>query len=66
MATVADDVAVLDDADIVSRMKDFSLGKTVAGIESRLDAGEMSYDADDIMPSAAAEMGTGDLFLQRN
>ncbi len=53
---MADDVAVAGD-DIF--MTDFSLQKTITNIEGRIDQGETLDDDDDIMPSAAAEMGAG-------
>jgi hypothetical protein len=51
-----DDVAVLDEIPPT----DFSLQKAIAGIEGRLDQqGYEDVDDDDIVPSAAAEMGAG-------
>ena len=40
--------------------KNFSLQNTVANIEGQLDSGDLPLDEDDdVLPQAAADMGTG-------
>ena len=60
-----DDVAVPEDA-FLTEYKDYSLQNTIAGIEGRLDKGELDTeeaDVEDVLPSAAAEMGAGQLHI---
>ena len=60
-------MAVPDDA-FLTEYKDYSLQNTIAGIEGRLDNGELDpdeYGDDDVLPSVAAEMGAGH-YLQSN
>lgn len=56
----ADNVAVPDEA-FMTEYKDFSLQKTISGIEGKLEKENYAEEDldDDIMPSAAAEMGAG-------
>ncbi len=53
----ADDVAVPDDA-FLTQYKDFSLQNAISSIEGRLEKGE-EEEEEDVLPSAAAEMGSG-------
>ena len=55
-----DDVAVPDEA-FLTEYKD-SLHSAIAGIEGRYDKGDVELDdSEDVLPSAAAEMGAGQL-----
>lgn len=57
-----DDVAVLDDDAYMTGFKNFSIQDTISNIENDIDDGNLPQDDDeDIMPSAAAEMGAGTL-----
>jgi hypothetical protein len=58
-------VAVPDDA-FITEFKEFSLKKTISNIEGKLEKGEFDpseLEEDDILPSAAKDMGTGKLLL---
>lgn len=45
--------------------KNFSLQNTVANIEGQMDSGDLPLDEDDdIIPQAAADMGTGIYLLE--
>ena len=47
--------------------KNFSLQNTVANIEGQLDSGDLPLDEDDdVLPQAAADMGTGTPKVNRN
>ena len=47
--------------------KNFSLQNTVANIEGQLDSGDLPMDEDDdVLPQAAADMGTGKSKVNRN
>ena len=59
-SNISEDVAVPDDT-FLTEFRDYSLEKTISGIESRLDT-EVISDEEDVMPSAAAEMGAGNAF----
>lgn len=44
--------------------KNFSLQNTVANIEGQMDSGDLPLDEDDdVIPQAAADMGTGILVI---
>lgn len=44
--------------------KNFSLQNTVANIEGQMDNGDLPLDEDDdVIPQAAADMGTGKLVI---
>lgn len=44
--------------------KNFSLQSTVANIEGQMDSGDLPLDEDDdVIPQAAADMGTGKLVI---
>lgn len=44
--------------------KNFSLQNTVANIEGQMDSGDLPLDEDDdVIPQAAADMGTGKLVI---
>lgn len=44
--------------------KNFSLQNTVANIEGQMDSGDLRLDEDDdVIPQAAADMGTGKLVI---
>lgn len=44
--------------------KNFSLQNTVANIEGQMDSGDLPLDEDDdVIPQAAADMGTGTLVI---
>jgi len=51
----------MDNVATVDSVGDFSLQKTIANVEQRLDAADLrnSDDDDDIMPAVANEMGVG-------
>ena len=58
-SNIGDDVAVPDET-FMTDFKNFSLQNTVANIEGQLDSGDLPLDEDDdVLPQAAADMGTG-------
>jgi len=57
-SNIADDVAVPGDEAFMTDFKDFSLQKTFSALEDKVDQGDdFLDDEDDVLPSAAAEMG---------
>ena len=54
----ADDVAVPDDT-FMTQFREMSLEKTIANMEDRLENRASDPEDEDVLPSAAAEMGSG-------
>ena len=54
-------MAVLDDDAFMTDFRNFSLHNTITSIEGKMDEGKLVVSQDDdVMPSAAADMGAGE------
>lgn len=63
-SSAAEHVAVPDDTFLTELHSEMTLQKTISNIEGKFDQGELHYDEEeeeDVMPSAAAEMGAGQI-----